>query len=85
MAAPIAAAGWHPRCSQLSLCRQRRPAEPVIGHAQAEPTLSEPPPWEDWPDTTDYADAQAIHPPRGTRCLCPSPSSSARFAVFAGA
>jgi DNA polymerase-3 subunit gamma/tau len=36
------------------------PAEPVIRHAQAEPTLSEPPPWEDWPDTTDYADVQAI-------------------------
>ncbi|MEY3520042.1 MAG: polymerase subunit tau, partial [Pseudomonadota bacterium] len=39
------------------------PADPVIGHAQAEPTLSEPPPWEDWPDTTDYADVQAIHTP----------------------
>jgi DNA polymerase-3 subunit gamma/tau len=39
------------------------PAEPVSHHAQAEPTLSEPPPWEDWPDTTDYADAQAIHSP----------------------
>jgi DNA polymerase-3 subunit gamma/tau len=26
---------------------------------QAEPTFSEPPPWEDWPDTTDYADVQA--------------------------
>ena len=36
------------------------PPEPVIRHAQAEPTLSEPPPWEDWPDTTDYADVQAI-------------------------
>lgn len=34
------------------------PAGPVISHAQAEPTLSEPPPWEDWPDTTDYADVQ---------------------------
>jgi DNA polymerase-3 subunit gamma/tau len=30
---------------------------------QAEPTLSEPPPWEDWPDTTDYADVQAIETP----------------------
>jgi DNA polymerase-3 subunit gamma/tau len=39
------------------------PAEPVIGHAQAEPTLSEPPPWEDWPDTTDYADVQALPTP----------------------
>jgi len=46
------------------------PAEPVISRAQAEPvvptapepTLSETPPWEDWPDTTDYADAGAIHP-----------------------
>jgi len=37
------------------------PADLVIGHAQAEPTLSEPPPWEDWPDTTDYADVQAAH------------------------
>jgi DNA polymerase-3 subunit gamma/tau len=25
--------------------------------------LSEPPPWEDWPDTTDYADVQAIQMP----------------------
>ena len=39
------------------------PADPVIGHAQAEPTLSEPPLWEEWPDTTDYADVQAIHTP----------------------
>jgi DNA polymerase-3 subunit gamma/tau len=39
------------------------PADPVIGHAQAEPTLSEPPPWEEWPDTTDYADVHAIHTP----------------------
>ena len=31
-------------------------------HAQAEPTASEPPPWEDWPDTTDHADVQAIQP-----------------------
>jgi DNA polymerase-3 subunit gamma/tau len=36
------------------------PAEPASKLAQAEPTLSEPPPWEDWPDTTDYADAQTI-------------------------
>jgi DNA polymerase-3 subunit gamma/tau len=52
------------------------PAEPVISRAQAvpivltvpEPTLPETlmpetPPWEDWPDTTDYADAGAIHQP----------------------
>jgi DNA polymerase-3 subunit gamma/tau len=39
------------------------PAEPVSNPAQAEPTLSEPPPWEDWPDTTDYADVQAIQMP----------------------
>jgi DNA polymerase-3 subunit gamma/tau len=37
------------------------PAEPVSNPAHAEPTLSEPPPWEDWPDTTDYADGQPIH------------------------
>jgi DNA polymerase-3 subunit gamma/tau len=37
------------------------PVEPVSHPAQDQPTLSEPPPWEDWPDTTDYADAQAIH------------------------
>ena len=51
MASPIAA----------PISRPVPPADPVIGHAQAEPTLSEPPPWEDWPDTTDYADVQAIH------------------------
>jgi DNA polymerase-3 subunit gamma/tau len=39
------------------------PAEPVSNPAQAEQTLSEPPPWEDWPDTTDYADVQAIQMP----------------------
>ena len=39
------------------------PAKPAISHVQAEPTFSEPPPWEDWPDTTDYADVQAIHTP----------------------
>ena len=54
VAAPIAAPMARPVPSAP-------PAEPVIGHAQAEQTLSEPPPWEDWPDTTDYADVQAIH------------------------
>jgi DNA polymerase-3 subunit gamma/tau len=39
------------------------PAEAAISHSQAEPTPSEPPPWEDWPDTTDYADVPAIHTP----------------------
>ena len=39
-------------------------AEPVISRAHPVPpkpeqTMAEPPPWEDWPDTTDYADAQA--------------------------
>ncbi|PIT81293.1 DNA polymerase III subunit gamma/tau [Limnohabitans sp. 15K] len=37
--------------------------QPAIIHTQAEPTPSEPPPWEDWPDTTDYADVPAIHTP----------------------
>jgi DNA polymerase-3 subunit gamma/tau len=37
----------------------------VVSQAQAEPTpqpeptLSEPPPWEDWPDTTDYANVES--------------------------
>ena len=35
------------------------PAAPV----PAEPTLSDLPPWEDWPDTTDYADVPAIQMP----------------------
>jgi DNA polymerase-3 subunit gamma/tau len=55
-AAPMAASMARPPASAPS-------AEPVISHAQAEPTLSEPPPWEDWPDTTDYADVPAIHTP----------------------
>ena len=43
------------------------PTEPVIRRTQPlppvpDPPLSEPPPWEDWPDTTDYANAQAIQP-----------------------
>jgi DNA polymerase-3 subunit gamma/tau len=60
MAVPIAA----PLASQMAkLQASAAPAEPVSNHAQAEPTLSEPPPWEEWPDTTDYADAQAIHAP----------------------
>jgi DNA polymerase-3 subunit gamma/tau len=53
-AAPMAASMARPPASAPS-------AEPVISHAQAEPPLSEPPPWEDWPDTTDYADVPAIH------------------------
>jgi DNA polymerase-3 subunit gamma/tau len=54
MAAPIAAHMARPVPSAP-------PAEPVSNPAHAEPTLSEPPPWEDWPDTTDYADVQPIH------------------------
>ena len=50
-----------PMASQMAKSQASAPpAEPVIGQAQAEPALSEPPPWEDWPDTTDYADVQAI-------------------------
>jgi DNA polymerase-3 subunit gamma/tau len=30
--------------------------------AQVEQAHSEPPPWEDWPDTTDYADVQVSQP-----------------------
>ena len=60
MAAPIAA----PLASQMARPQASAPpAEPVISHVQAESTLSEPPPWEDWPDTTDYADVPAIHTP----------------------
>jgi DNA polymerase-3 subunit gamma/tau len=39
------------------------PVVPVISHPQAAPTFSEPPPWEDWPDTTDHADAPSIYTP----------------------
>jgi DNA polymerase-3 subunit gamma/tau len=56
MDAPMAAQMAKPQASAP-------PAEPVSNPAQAEPTLSAPPPWEDWPDTTDYADAQAIQTP----------------------
>jgi DNA polymerase-3 subunit gamma/tau len=56
MVAPMAASMTRPPASAP-------PAEPVISHAQAEPTLSEPPPWADWPDTTDYADVPAIPTP----------------------
>jgi DNA polymerase-3 subunit gamma/tau len=57
MAAPVAA----PVASQTAKPQvSAPPAEPVSDPAQAEPTLSESPPWEDWPDTTDYTDAQAI-------------------------
>ncbi|WP_396429304.1 DNA polymerase III subunit gamma/tau [Limnohabitans sp.] len=59
MAAPIAVPMARPELSAPSAPS----AEPVIGHGQAVPTLSEPPPWEDWPDTTDYADVQAMHTP----------------------
>jgi DNA polymerase-3 subunit gamma/tau len=65
MAAPIAAPIAAPMASSIAAPMARPvpsapPADPVIGHAQAEPTLPEPPPWEDWPDTTDYADVQPI-------------------------
>jgi DNA polymerase-3 subunit gamma/tau len=68
MLAPVAAPIAAPMASPIAAPMARPvpsapPAEPVIGHALAEPTLSEPPPWEDWPDTTDYADVQAIHTP----------------------
>jgi DNA polymerase-3 subunit gamma/tau len=56
VAAPMAAQMAKPQASAP-------PAEPVSNPAQAEQTLSEPPPWEDWPDTTDYADVQAIQMP----------------------
>jgi DNA polymerase III subunit gamma/tau len=60
MALPIAA----PMASQMAKpLASASPTEPVSNHSQTEPTLSEPPPWEDWPDTTDYADVQAIHAP----------------------
>jgi DNA polymerase III subunit gamma/tau len=43
------------------------PAPPVAAAAPAAPEpiaepVVEPPPWEDWPDTTDYADAQIDQP-----------------------
>jgi len=65
MLAPVAAPIAAPMASPIAAPMARPvpsapPAEPVIGHALAEPTLSEPPPWEDWPDTTDYADVQAL-------------------------
>jgi DNA polymerase-3 subunit gamma/tau len=60
MATPIAA----PLASHMAKPQASAPpAEPVSNPAQAEPSLSEPPPWEDWPDTTDYADVQAIQTP----------------------
>jgi DNA polymerase-3 subunit gamma/tau len=53
-----------PMASQMVMPQaSAAPAEPVSHHAQAEPTLSEPPPWEDWPDTTDYADVEGIQTP----------------------
>jgi DNA polymerase-3 subunit gamma/tau len=64
IAAPVAAPVAAPIAAPMARpVPSAPPAEPVIGHAQAEPTLSEPPPWEDWPDTTDYADVQAIQMP----------------------
>jgi DNA polymerase III subunit gamma/tau len=61
MAAPIAAPIAAPLAPQMAKPQATTaPAEPVNNPAQAEPTSSEPPPWEDWPDTTDYTDAQAI-------------------------
>jgi len=54
MAEPIAAPMAEPHMSVPRI-------ESVISPVQVEPTLSEPPPWEDWPDTTDYADVQPIH------------------------
>jgi DNA polymerase-3 subunit gamma/tau len=37
-------------------------AAPAVMQTQLESLpLPEPPPWEDWPDTTDYADVQAVH------------------------
>ena len=68
MVAPVAAPIAAPMASPIAAPMSRPvpsapPADPVIGHVPAEPTLSEPPPWEDWPDTTDYADVGAIQTP----------------------
>jgi DNA polymerase-3 subunit gamma/tau len=61
MAAPIAAPIASTLASQMAKPQASAAlAEPVSHQAQAEPSLSEPPPWEDWPDTTDYADVHAI-------------------------
>lgn len=56
LAAPLAPQMTKPQASAAA-------TESVRNPVQAEPTLSEPPPWEDWPDTTDYADVQAIQTP----------------------
>jgi DNA polymerase-3 subunit gamma/tau len=53
IAEPIAAPMAEPHVSAPHV-------DSVISPVQDEPTLSEPPPWEDWPDTTDYADVQVI-------------------------
>ncbi len=60
-AAPVAPASVAPEPKPVPL------AEPVATLPSEVPplpeqALSEPPPWEDWPDTTDDADVQAIQP-----------------------
>ncbi|MCE2782809.1 DNA polymerase III subunit gamma/tau [Limnohabitans sp.] len=65
--APVAVAPQAAPPSEVTPLVSAPLSEPVFSQAQAvpplpEPNLSEPPPWEDWPDTTDYADVQAIQP-----------------------
>ena len=36
--------------------------EPALVRVAARPTPAEPPPWEDWPDTTDYSQATQLDP-----------------------
>jgi DNA polymerase III subunit gamma/tau len=47
-------------CSPSKVLHAQTVLPSLADHNLPEQALSEPPPWEDWPDTTDYADAQAV-------------------------
>jgi len=57
LAPPTASSGPEP--VSPAAARQAAPVTPQAVQP-AEPTHEEPPPWEDWPDTTDYADQDGL-------------------------
>jgi DNA polymerase-3 subunit gamma/tau len=66
-----------------ALAPKAEPVSPPPAVPPAAPASGEPPPWEDWPDTTDYADpdGQALAPAPGPDHSVAAPSAPALRAL----
>ncbi len=53
--------------------------EPALVRVAAQPTPAEPPPWEDWPDTTDYSQATQLDPAQPLTQPVPSLQAAPAF------